>query len=250
MRSIEVRHKGSYLGFVWSFLRPLLMLGLYVFVFGYLFKNGFGVLKHETAAVLALEMFTGLSLFQMLSEVIATSPATIVVQPNFVKRVVFPLEVLPVASVGASLFHYVVSLVLLILGSIFFGPGLAPSFLWMPVIVFPVILMALGLGWFISAVGVFLRDISQAAEFFCQVLMYTSAVVYSPERIRTLAPWAWPVLRFNPVIYAIDLSRDSLLWDIPLNGRHLAYLYLCGAAIFLAGYAVFSKLKPAFADVI
>jgi lipopolysaccharide transport system permease protein len=246
-RSIEIRHRGSVLGLLWSFLRPLLALGTYMFVFRYLFNGHFGVLPHETSVDYALGIFSGLCIFQMLAEVIAVSATTIVLQPNFVKRVVFPLEILPVASVGASIFHFLVSLLLLCLGALLVGPGLGWTAFWLPVIVLPVVLMALGLGWLISALGVFLRDIAQAAEFLTMVLMYASAVFYSPSRIPS---WAWPFLRFNPVIYAIDLSRNALLWHLPLSFAHLAYLYCSGTATFLIGYVVFTKLKPAFADVV
>ena len=93
-RSIEIRHRGSVLGLLWSFLRPLLALGTYMFVFRYLFNGHFGVLPHETSVDYALGIFSGLCIFQMLAEVIAVSATTIVLQPNFVKRVVFPLEIL------------------------------------------------------------------------------------------------------------------------------------------------------------
>lgn len=247
LRNIEMRHRGSHLGLVWSVLKPLIMLALYTFVFGYVFKGSFGVHKNESHAEYALAVFIGLSIIQMLNEVIGTSPLMIVTQPNFVKKVVFPLEILPVTGVGASIFHFLISMSLVALGVVLIGPGLTWSALWMPVIVLPVVLLALGLGWLISALGVFLRDIGQITDFLSVVLMYASVVFFPPERIPARV---WVFLRFNPVALAVDLSRHALLWDLPLNTAHLLYLYACGILTFLAGHAVFIRLKPAFADVL
>jgi lipopolysaccharide transport system permease protein len=247
VRSVEVRHKGSHLGLIWSFLNPLLNLGLYVFIFGYVFGGKFGVLPNETRMDFALGVLIGLAIFQLLAEVIGLSPTTIVMQPNFVKKVVFPLEILPAANVGASIFHFFISLALVALGVAFLGRGLSWSWLWLPVIVFPVILLSVGLAWLIASLGVFFRDIGQATQFFTQVLMYASAVFYSPK---ILPSAAWQFLRFNPALLAIEQARNVVLWHQPLNEYHLAFLYLSGLAVFGLGHTVFSRLKPAFADVL
>jgi len=247
MRSIEVRHKGSYLGLIWSVLNPLLMLGLYVLMFGYVLGGNFGVLPNETRGDFALGTFIGLAIFQLLAEVIGISPTTIVMQPNFVKKVVFPLEVLPVANVGASVFHFLISLALVVFGVALLGPGLTWSALWLPVIVLPLVLLSMGLAWLISSLGVFFRDIGQATQFLTQLLMFLSAVFYPPSK---LPPAAWKYLRFNPVLLGVEQARSTLLWHQPLNQNHLAFLYLSGVAVFALGHAVFVRLKPAFADVL
>lgn len=247
VRSIEVRHKGSYLGLIWSVLSPLLMLGLYVFMFGYVLGGRFGVLPNETRVDFALGTFIGLAVFQLLAEVIGLSPATIVTQPNFVKKVVFPLEILPVANVGASVFHFLISLALVALGVALLGPGLTWSSLWLPVIVFPLVLLSIGLAWLISSLGVFFRDIGQTTQFVTQLLMFLSAVFYPTNR---LPHGAWQFLRFNPVLLGVEQARNTMLWHQPLNQNHLAFLYLSGLAVFAFGHAVFARLKPAFADVL
>jgi lipopolysaccharide transport system permease protein len=207
----------------------------------------FGVLPNETRIDYALGVFIGLAIFQLLAEVIGISPMTIVMQPNFVKKVVFPLEVLPVANVGASIFHFFISLTLAALGVALLGPGLTWSSLWLPVIMFPVVLLSVGLAWIISSLGVFFRDIGQATQFLAQVLMYASAVFYPASKV----PWAaWRFLRFNPLLLAIEEARSAVLWHQPLNQHHLIFLYLSGLAFFGLGHAVFSRLKPAFADVL
>ena len=247
LRNVELRHKGSHLGLIWSFLNPLLMLGLYVFVFAYIFGGKFGVLPNETKLDYALGVFLGLTLFHIMAETLGVSPTLIVGNPNFVKKVVFPLEILPAASVGAAFFHTCISLTLALLGILIFGPGLAVTVLWLPLIILPLIFLCLGAGWFFSALGVFLRDVGQVMQFTSMALMYASAVVYSAQSI----PHAiWTYLRFNPLLLAIEMARDAALWQRPLNLSHLAYLYAFSLIACCLGHAAFRKMKPAFADVL
>jgi lipopolysaccharide transport system permease protein len=247
VRNIELRHKGSYLGFVWSLLNPLLMLSLYVFVFGYVFQSKFNVLRNETKIDYALGIFLGLTIFQVFAEVLAVAPIVIVSNPNFVKRVVFPLEILPVASVGASLFHTLIALCMALVGTALFGPGLSLNVLWLPLILAPVVFLALGMAWFFAAIGVFFRDISQLVSFFSMALMYASAIVYP---LSLVPPAAWRFLRFNPILLAVELSRNAVLWDRPMNFTHLAYLMCLGAGACVVGLWSFRKMSPAFADVL
>lgn len=247
VRNVELRHKGSHLGLIWSFLNPLLMLGLYVFVFGYVFGGKFGARPGETRVDYALGIFVGLSIFHFLGEVLGVSPTVIIANPNFVKKVVFPLEILPVATVGASFVHFVISIALTLLGIAVFGPGANLGMLWLPVIFIPILLLALGLAWFCAALGVFFRDVNQLTAFVSMALMFASAVFYPASNI---PPTAWAFLRFNPLIHAIELSRATALWGTPINFHHLGYLYAVGIACFATGYWVFRKLRPAFADVL
>jgi lipopolysaccharide transport system permease protein len=247
LRNIELRHKGSYLGFIWSILNPLLILGLYVFVFGHIFGGKFDETPNETRLDYALGLFAGLSIFQLLAEVIGISPLIFVSQPNFVKKVVFPLEILPVASVGSSVFHFLISTVLVAIGAATLGPGLSWSALWLPVIILPIVLIALGLSWLISSLGVFFRDVGQVTQFLTQVLLWASAIFFSPHIITGTA---WTILRFNPLLHAAALARNALLWHHALNLRQLTFLYASGIAICWVGNMAFRRMKPAFADVL
>lgn len=247
LRNVELRHKGSHLGLIWSFLSPLLLLGLYVLVFGYIFGGSFGVLPGESRVDYALGIFLGLTLFHFVAEVLGISPGLIVGNPNFVKKVVFPVEILPAAATGAAAFHLLVSLGMVLVSVALFGKGLPPGILWLPVIIAPLILFGLGAAWFFSALGVFLRDISQVMQFLTVALMFSSAVFYSAQKIPAAA---WVYLRFNPVLLAIELARDASLWQQPLNYHHLAFLYVFGLAACYVGHAAFRRMKPAFADVL
>lgn len=246
LRNVELRHKGSHLGLVWSFLNPLLMLGLYVLVFGYIFDGSFGILPDETRVDYALGIFLGLTLYHFVSEVLGTAPSIIVGNPNFVKKVVFPLEILPAANVGGAVIHMLISLGLVLLSLLIFGHLFPAGVLWLPVILLPLILLGLGLAWIISALGVFFRDFSQVVQFVSMALLWASAVFFSAQQY----PAAWVYLRFNPVLLAIDLARDAVLWNRPLHLQHLGYLYAVSLAVCYLGHLAFRRMKPAFADVL
>jgi lipopolysaccharide transport system permease protein len=247
IRNLEIRHKGSYLGFVWSLLNPLLMLALYVFVFGYIFGGSFNGLRGETKVDYALALFLGLALFQFLGEILAVAPALVVANPNFVKKVVFPLEILPAAAVGSSLFHMLISLGLVLLGVATVGPGLSGKLLWLPLVVLPMIPFGLGLAWGLSAIGVFFRDVNQLIGFLSMAWMYASAIFFP---LRLIPPVVWAILRFNPLLLAVDLARDAVMWEHAINLRHLAFLWAISLVVCAAGYALFRRTSPAFADVL
>jgi lipopolysaccharide transport system permease protein len=247
IRSVELRHKGSHLGLAWSFLNPLLMLGLYVFVFGYIFDGSFGVLANESRADYALGIFFGLTLFQFVGEVMGLAPTIIVTNPNFVKRVVFPLEVLPTANVGAAGFHLLISLGLALICLVIFDRTVNIELLWLPVIILPLVLLCMGIAWTLSALGVFFRDIGQLMQFLTMALMYSSAVFFSASKIPASI---WFFLKFNPLLLAIELARNTALWGQPINYHHLLYLYATGLLVCMVGHSIFRRLKPTFADVI
>ncbi len=250
VRTIEMRHRGSYLGVLWSVLNPLLMLGLYMFVFGFIFKNKFGVLPNETSVDFALAMFLGLVLFQVTAETLGIGPTIIIANPNLVKKVVFPLEVLPLAQTGASWFHLLVSLLLLFAGVLIAGRNLTLlGLLWLPALLAPYLLFTAGLSWFMAALGVFFRDINQVIAFISNIVLWASAVFYPLSRIRS-SPLIWSVLKWNPFLQTVQLARDALLWHERINLASLAYTYAVGVAVFLAGGWFFKKMQPAFADVL
>jgi lipopolysaccharide transport system permease protein len=222
------------------------MLGLYVMIFGYIFGGKFGIVPNETTLDYALGIFLSLTLYHFVAEVIGMSPGLIVANPNFVKKVVFPLEILPAASVLGAAFHLLISLALTLVGIVLLGPGLHVGLLWLPIIIVPLLPLGLGVGWLISALGVFFRDISQVTQFVSIALMWGSAIFFSAEKY----PDAWPYLRWNPILLDIQLARDAALWGRALNMSHLAYVHGFSLAACLLGHLAFRKLKPAFADVL
>jgi lipopolysaccharide transport system permease protein len=249
-RNIELRHRGSRLGAFWALINPLSMLGLYYVIFGIIYNQRFGVLPDETGYDFLLAMFLGLSMFHAFSETIAASPSVILANPNFVKKVVFPLEVLPVAQIGAAAFHLAVGLGLVLVGSVFGTAGLSWQVVWLPVIVLPLLMFSLGFGWLLAALGVFLRDIGQITAFVVTVLLFASAIMFPATQIAERAPGIWAVLRYNPILQMVDLARRTVLWHEAMAFETLGYVYLVALAVLLVGATFFSLLRKAFAEVI
>lgn len=248
VRTVELRHRGSYLGLLWAGITPLLMLGLYFVVFGMIFSGSFGVLPDETRTDYALAFFLGLILHQLTAETLSIAPGIILANPNLVKKVVFPLDILPIAQLGATWFNLVISLTLMIFGAIFLGRGVTVAGLvWLPVILFPLLLLTAGACWLFAALGVFFRDLSQVMPFLAQIVLYASAIVYPIAKIPANI---WVFLKWNPLLHSVELARDALVWDTPLNLTHLGYTYVAGTGMFLGGRWVFLRLQSAFADVI
>jgi lipopolysaccharide transport system permease protein len=249
VREIELRHRGSRLGAIWALASPLSMLLLYWFIFGLMLKSRFNVLPKETVYDYVLAMFFGLAMFQVFAETLGWGPIIIAANPNFVKKVVFPLEVLPLAKIGDAAYHLSVSLGLVLVASIFGTAGLSWSALWLPVLVIPLLLLALGVAWALASIGVFVRDITQLTPFVSTALQFASAVMFSPTLIKNV-PHAWDILRFNPFLQIVDLGRKVVLWHLPMNWEVLAYAYVVGLVILTLGYACFMLLRPSFAEVI
>jgi len=245
-RNIEIQHKGSTLGLFWSVLSPLLLFAVYAFVFVVIFKGRFGVVPTETRVDYAIGLFLGLALLQLFQEALTVSPLSVVQNPNYVKKVVFPVEILPVAAFGAALFRCLVSLGLVMVACVFWGPGLSPTAWWLPFIVVMLGLLSLGMGWILAAVGVFVRDLVPLMQFCSILLMFMSAVFYSGDQI----PHAFAFLRLSPVLIVIETGRAALLWHIQPAAGTLVYLGIVSVATCILGHAFFCAVKPAFADVV
>ncbi|PTY06630.1 hypothetical protein DB347_11360 [Opitutaceae bacterium EW11] len=245
-RSIELQHKGSFLGIAWTVLNPLLLFAVYAFVFIAVFNSRFGTVESETRVDYAIGLFLGLCLLQMFQESMMVAPSLVVQNPNFVKKVVFPLEVLPAAAVGAAAFRCIVGLALVLASVEIWGPGLSGSVLWLFPILIALGLLSVGVALMLSAVGVFLRDIAPFVQFLSVLLMFVSAVFYSFSSI----PPAFSFLRFNPLLIVVETSRHVVLWHQAPIAADVLYLFLCGVITFVLGQAAFSGLKPAFADVL
>jgi lipopolysaccharide transport system permease protein len=250
VRAVESRYRGSYLGILWAVLNPVLMLAIYFTVFGIIFGGHFRDPKVESLKDFAMAMFLGLTLFQLLAETLGASPLLITGNTNLVKKVVFPLEILPLSQAGSLWFNLAIGLVLALAGWLVIGNSLsAVGLLMLPVILLPLLMLCTGLGWLLSALGVFFRDLAQAMPFVAQVIMYSSAVFYPVSRIQQ-APLLWQILKWNPFLETVVLSREVVLWGMPVNLSRLGYTYAAGIASMAVGRWVFLKLRPAFADVL
>ncbi|MCF3652070.1 ABC transporter permease [Synoicihabitans lomoniglobus] len=247
VRNLQMRHQGSYLGIVWSVLNPLLMVALYVFVFGYVFGGSFNTSQPESRVAYALTVFLGLTIYGFVGEVMGFSVTSIISQPNLVKKVVFPMEILPTSAVWVAAFNTLISLLLVGIGLVFLGDGLPLRALWLPVVLLPLGMMMLGGAWLGAAIGVFFRDVGQTIGFLNMVVMFSSGVFYP---VSAIPEAAWAILRFNPLLLTIHMARECMIWNEPFNPKYLAYTFLVGFGMMVTGHWVFQRLKSAFADVV
>lgn len=245
-REISVNYKGSYLGVSWVVLNPLLKMGLFAFVFGVVFSARYNVIQEETGIDYAIAMFLSLSVFQVIGDSLSLGPQVVLRNTNLVKKVVFPLEILSLASVGASLFNFLVSVGVILIASLITGREVG-GFVWLPVAVVPVAIMAVGISWFLAALGVFLRDLSQVTQLLSLVLLYGSAVFYPTSM---LPPAAAKLMRLNPVALAIEQTRQLVLWDRPIDLTAVTALYVFSILVGATGLWFFRRTRPTFADVV
>ncbi len=245
-REILTRYRGSLLGILWSLLTPLLMLVVYTFVFGVIFKPRWTG-PVEGQAQFALILFCGLSIFGIFSEVISRAPALIVNNPNYVKRVVFPIEILPLTILGSALVNGIISLGILIAASLIFTGQVHATVLYLPLVILPLLLFSLGLGWFFASTGVYFRDIAQIMPIAISALMFLSPIFYPvsaiPEKLRF-------VYGLNPISYVVEDARQIIIWGNQPNWIWLIAGTACGAIIAILGYLWFQKTKKGFVDVI
>lgn len=249
-RDIAARHKGSYLGVVWLLLTPILEFSVYSTVFGVIFGGHYLQNPPEPKPVYALGVFLCLTLYRFIAETISVSPGIIVSQPNFVKKVVFPLHLLPLSIIGGLSYRTLLSLSLFCIGFIMFGPGFSLQLLWAPLVLTPLVLLAIGISWALSALGVFLRDISQVAGVSTLIMLYASGVFYSMGTIQTRSQLAWDILKYNPLLHIMENSRRVILWKAHPHAEGLLYTWAVSLFCLYAGFKIFKKLRPTFADVI
>lgn len=246
LRNIELQHKGSALGLTWSLLSPLLLFGAYAFVFLAVFDGRFGISAAETRLDYAIGLFLGLALLQLFQETMTTAPLVVVQNQNYVKKVVFPLEILPLAAFGGAFFRCLLAIMLVLLAVAIWGPGLSITVLWLPLIVGLLALLSLGLAWTLSALGVFLRDLAPLMQFFSVLLMFMSGVFYSLNRI----PPTFSFLRYNPLLVIVEMSRSVVLWHQAPAVGDLVYIGFLSVFFCLVGHLLFCVVKPAFSDVL
>lgn len=245
-REVVGRYRGSFLGMFWSLFNPVLMLVIYTFVFSVVFKARWSA-GSDSKTEFALMLFAGLMVFNLFAECINRAPALIVGNVNYVKKVVFPLEILPWVALGSALFHFLVSLVVWLVACIILFGQLQATALLLPLIMLPLLLFLLGVVWFLASLGVYLRDVSQVVGVLTSMLMFLSPIFYPltalPEQYRA-------VLEANPLTPAVEGARAVLF--LGQQPDWLAWAGYCLAATLIcwAGFAWFQKTRRGFADVL
>ncbi len=247
-REISHLYRGSALGFAWSFLRPLLMLTVYTFVFSVVFKARWGGGEAEENSLdFAITLFAGLIVFNLFSEIMNKAPTLVLENVNFVKRVIFPLEILPLVSIGVVLFQSFVSLLVLLAAQLIFKGYIPITIIYLPVILLPLLIVGLGVSWFLAALTVYVRDVAQITTVFTTVLMFVSAVFFPisalPERYQI-------IVRLNPVAAIISESRNAIVFGQSPDWSLIGLMLVVGLCVAAGGYWWFQKARKGFADVL
>jgi lipopolysaccharide transport system permease protein len=246
-RDTVERYRGSYLGVVWSFITPLLMLAVYALVLGVIFSIKWGAGQNEGFLDIGLTLFCGLILFNVFAESILRAPELILSNPNYVKKVIFPLEILPVAILCSSLVQAVISLTILIAALVLFKGTFSWTIYLFPLVALPLLMLTLGLSWFLSSLGVFVRDIGHPIGIVVQILLFISGIFFPlsavPEAYRLF-------IQLNPLTVILENSRKTLMWGAYPDWEWMALIGLLSLIVLQLGYAWFMKTKRAFADVI
>jgi lipopolysaccharide transport system permease protein len=245
-REVVGRYRGSIMGMLWSLFNPIFMLVIYTFVFSVVFKARWSA-DSESKTEFALMLFAGLMTFNLFAECINRAPSLIISNVNYVKKVVFPLEILSWVTFGSALFHYVVSLVVWLVASMILFDKLELTTLWLPVILGPLVMITLGLVWFLSSLGVYLRDVSQIVGVLTSVLMFMSPIFYP---ITALPLEYRYLLEANPLTPAIENARAVLFRGELPDFATLGFSYLIGGIILFLGFVWFQKTRKGFADVL
>lgn len=246
-REVVGRYRGSVLGLAWSFFNPVFMLAVYTFVFSVVFKARWGVGAGESKTQFAVVLFVGLIVSGLFTEVLNRAPGLILGNVNYVKKVVFPLEILPVVSMGAALFHSLVSLLVLLISFAMFNGYLHWTAILAPLVLLPFVVLTVGLTWILASLGVFLRDVGQTIAIVTMVMMFLSPVFYPitavPEKYRLF-------IMVNPLTFIIEQSREVLIWGQYPNWQGLGIYTFIALVVAWVGYAWFQKTRKGFADVL
>ena len=240
------RYQGSMLGVVWSLFNPLLMLAIYTIVFSVAFKARWGT-GEESKVAFAIVLFSGMIIHSFFAECLNRAPSLITSHPNYVKKVVFPLEILPWMALFSALLHFLVSFGVLLVFCLLAGVPIHIGALLIPIILIPMILMILGLSWIFASFGVYLRDLSQVMGMVTTVALFLAPIFYPiealPEAYRALLAW-------NPITLPVVQLRDLMLWGKPLQWGEWGISLLIGVTVCQIGFWWFQKSRRGFADVL
>lgn len=246
-RDVIGRYHGSVLGLAWSFFNPLLMLAIYTFVFSIIFKARWGTAGETSTADFAIILFVGLIVHGVFADCVNRAPGLILENVNYVKKVIFPLDILPWVSLGTTLFHTAVSLVVLLLVQLILNHPIPWTVILFPIVLLPLVFAAMGLSWFLASLGVYLRDVSQITGILTTVLLYMSGVFYPisalPEKYQY-----W--LELNPLAYIITEGRNSLVFGVVPDIKQWMTMMVISLFMAWLGFAWFQKTRKGFSDVL
>lgn len=247
-REVVGRYRGSLMGLAWSFFNPLLMLAIYTFVFSVIFKTRWpGIGTEQSKTDFAIIFFSGLLIYGLFAECANRAPTIILSNVNYVKKVVFPLEILPWVACGSAVFHTFVSVAVLLAAELIFSGHVPWTAVLFPLVLVPLVLGTMGFAWFISAFGVYVRDVGQVIGMFTTILLFLSPIFFPvsamPTQVRT-----W--IAINPLVYFLEEGRNSLIYGRAPDPLNWVIALACGLFVAWLGFAWFQKSRSGFSDVL
>lgn len=244
-RDISSRYQGTVIGLSWSLVLPLLTLGVYALVFGFILQPRWPNVSDP--AMFAVLLFTGLLIFNFFSECSSRAASLITSNANYVKRVVFPIDLLIWIPIGSALFHLVLGLVAWSILNLLVGGAVYWTTILAPLILLPLIIMCAGICYFLSAVGVFIRDVGQMIAVTVQLLMYLGPVIYPREVLPEHFQW---IMALNPITVPVEQFRSILNYGLLPDPVALITYTVVGCLVAWLGKGFFEKTRHGFADVI
>ena len=246
-RNVQQLYRGSFLGVAWALLTPLLMLFVYVFVFSVVFQARWGVAESQSPADFGLALFVGLTAFNLFAATVTNAPRLILANQQYVKRIVFPLEILPVAQFLANLVQAACCLVIFLVALLLLKGSVPWTVVFLPVVLIPLSLLCIGCAYFVSSLGVFIRDLEHVIGLATTAIMFLSAIFYPVAAI----PEKWQsVFRLNPLVPIIEDMRRVTLQGLVPDWSYWCPVTLFSVLLAMMGMAWFTKSKRAFADVL
>lgn len=243
-RDILAKYRGSVVGMLWLVLFPLLMLSLYTIVFVFFMKVTWPGVTNNF--IFSLMIYVGLIILNFFSECLTRSTTIIINNPNFVKKVVFPLEIYPWIIVGSALFQVAANILILMLFCFFLLGKIYYTIFFLPLLLLPLILVVLGISWFLCSAGVYIRDMTHLMVFIMQVIIYLSPVFYSLSVVPVVFQ---KILLMNPLTFIIEQARVVVYGGFP-NWSGLGIYFMISLCVAYSGFIWFQHTKKGFADVL
>ncbi len=246
-REVVMRFKGSFIGMGWAFIQPLLMLCVYTFVFSVVFKARWGVQADENRITFALTLFMGIITFNLFAEMLNAAPNLILSRVNMVKKIVFPLDIIPLVHFLSVLINSLFSLAILMIGILLMYGTIKWTVLFLPVVWLPMWMLSLGCGYFLSSLGVFVRDFNAAVRVITMMFFFLTPIFYPISAVPTELQM---LIKLNPIAIFVENARRVAIWGMLPEWEWFLAGSIFSFIILILGYIWFMKSKKAFGDVL
>lgn len=245
-REVLERHKGAMLGMAWNIISPMLTIAVYTFLFGVMFNVRFGD-RTGSVADYVLPFFTGFLLYHVFSESANRAPNLITSRRNFVKKVVFPIQILPLTVVLSTAIYLAVTVGLVVVGNLITHGEVSATIWLFPAVLVPLYLLSLAASWLLASIGSFLWDLKNIVSFLTHLTFMVTPIFYPVERVPEGARW---LLWLNPFTHIVEAGRDTLVRGVVPDLVGLGVLTVIALVLAQGSYAWFMKSRRGMADVV